>query len=163
MHTRAAMAVVAVVIMGGPAHAQELQRLSLDDAAALRTVIATDTQVKAEGAGSIKITTAWPTVVCLGETGALDVENAQLIYAANVKSELEGSAFLEMWVYVGDGHYFSKGLNDMVMNTSDWKTIKTPFIFQKGQKPSKVVLNLVVNGKGTVWVDDVVLSKEPLK
>ena len=45
---------------------------------------------------------------------------------------------------------------------SDWKTVQTPFIFQKGQKPDKVTLNVVINGIGTVWVDDVVLSKEPL-
>jgi len=35
--------------------------------------------------------------------------------------------------------------------------------FQKGQRPDKVTLNLVINGKGTVWIDDVVLSKAPLK
>jgi hypothetical protein len=36
-------------------------------------------------------------------------------------------------------------------------------MFQKGQKPDKVVLNLVINGTGTVWIDDIVLSKAPLK
>ena len=40
--------------------------------------------------------------------------------------------------------------------------MQTPFLLQPGQKPGKVTLNLVVNGKGTVWIDDVVLSKEPL-
>jgi hypothetical protein len=37
------------------------------------------------------------------------------------------------------------------------------FRFQKGQRPDKVTLNLAINGKGTVWIDDIVLSKEPLK
>ena len=54
-------------------------------------------------------------------------------------------------------------MNDAVSQKSDWKTIQTPFMFQKGQKPDKVTLNLVINGKGTVWIDDIVLSKEPLK
>jgi hypothetical protein len=49
-----------------------------------------------------------------------------------------------------------------VKDKSDWKTVQTPFIFQKGQKPDKATLNVVINGIGTVWVDDVVLSKEPL-
>jgi hypothetical protein len=68
-----------------------------------------------------------------------------------------------MWVQVGGGQYFSKGMNDPVKGKSDWKTIQTPFMFQKGQKPDKVTLNIVINGKGTVWVDDIVLSKEALK
>jgi hypothetical protein len=33
----------------------------------------------------------------------------------------------------------------------------------QGQRPDKVTLNLAINGKGTVWIDDIVLSKEPLK
>jgi hypothetical protein len=54
-------------------------------------------------------------------------------------------------------------MNDSVQGKSDWKTIRTPFLFQKGQKPDKVTLNIVINGIGTVWIDDIVLSKEPLK
>ena len=41
-------------------------------------------------------------------------------------------------------------------------SIQTPFLFQKGQKFEKVTLNIIINGKGAVWVDDIVLTKEPL-
>jgi hypothetical protein len=54
-------------------------------------------------------------------------------------------------------------MNSAVIDKSDWRLIHTPFIFQRGQKPDKVTLNIIINGKGTVWVDDVMLSKEPLK
>jgi hypothetical protein len=91
------------------------------------------------------------------------VEGATLVYKAKVKSDLDGTAFLEMWVNVAGGQYFSRGMNDTVSQKTNWKTIQTPFVFQKGQKPEKVTLNLVINGKGTVWIDDVVLSKERLK
>ena len=67
-----------------------------------------------------------------------------------------------MWTHVGGGQYFSRGLNDPIQGTSDWKTLQTPFLFQKGQNPDKITLNIVINGRGTVWVDDVVLSKAPL-
>jgi hypothetical protein len=94
-----------------------------------------------------------------------EIENAKLVYSARVKSDMEGAgtAFLELWAHVGGGQYFSRGMNDAVSQKSDWKTIRTPFLFQKGQKPDKVTLNLVINGKGTVWIDDIVLSREPLK
>ena len=154
---------VLLVLMVSPAYAEDLKKLSLDDASAIGTTIHTDTQVKAEGKGSVKITTQWPTIICVGEVTGLNVENAKLLYKAKVKSDLDGSAFLEMWVHVGGGQYFSKGINDVVSQKTDWKIIQTPFLFQKGQRPDKVTLNLVINGKGTVWIDDIVLSKEPLK
>jgi hypothetical protein len=150
-------------LLAHPVMAEELKRLSLDDAASLGMTIQSDAAVKSEGKGSIKITTLWPTTVCLGEVSALNIENAKLVYSARVKSDLDGSAFLEMWVTVAGGQYFSKGMNDVVSQKTDWKTIQTPFMFEKGQKPDKVTLNLVINGKGTVWIDDIVLSKEPLK
>jgi hypothetical protein len=153
---------VFLALVAGPAYPEDLKKLSLDDVSAIGTTIQTDTQVKVEGKGSIKITTQWPTTICLAEVTGLNVENAKLVYKAKVKSDLNGSAFLEMWAHVGGGQYFSKGMNDMVSRKTDWKVIQTPFLFQKGQKPDKVTLNLVINGKGTVWIDDIVLSKEPL-
>ena len=159
--TLSIFALLAFVV--GSAYAQELKKLNLDDASAIGTTIQTDTQVKVEGKGSIKITTQWPTTICLGEVTGLEVENAKLVYKAKVKSDLDGTAFLEMWAHVAGGQYFSRGMNDVVTQKTDWKTIQTPFLFQKGQKPDKVTLNLVINGRGTVWIDDIVLSKEPLK
>ena len=147
------------------AKAGELEKLSLDDATSTSPRIESDTQVKAEGTSSIKITTKWPTTVFLEEVSGLTVENAKLMYTAKVKTQLEpsGTAFLELWAHVGGGQYFSRGMNDAVSGTSNWKTIQTPFIFQKGQNPDKLTLNLVINGKGTVWVDDIVLSAQPLE
>jgi len=144
-------------------YSENLMMLSLDDASAIGTTIQTDTRIKAEGNGSVKITTQWPTTVCLGEFAGVNVENAKLVYKAKVKSDLDGTVYLEMWVHVSGGQYFSRGINDVVSQKTDWKVIQTPFLLQKGQKPDKVTLNLVINGKGTVWVDDVVLSRERLK
>jgi hypothetical protein len=164
MMQRVWMVMVTVLLLASPSvQAQELKKLSLDDVSSIGLRISSDSVVKTEGNGSVKIETAWPTTVCLGEVAGLDVEDAKLVFKAKVRSDLDGSAFLEMWVQVGDGQYFSKGVNDSVKAESDWKIIQTPFMFQKGQRPEKVTLNLVINGKGTIWIDDIVLSKEPLK
>ena len=152
-----------LVLLASPTYAQELKKLSLDDASAVSPKIEVDAKVKVEGTSSLKITTQWPTTVCVGEVAGPDIENAKLVYSAKVRTELDGTAFLEMWAHVGGGQFFSRGMNDVVSQKTDWKTIRTPFMFQKGQKPEKVTLNLVINGKGTVWIDDIVLSKEPLK
>lgn len=143
--------------------AQELKRLTLDDASLLGTTIATDSENKYEGLGSVKITTQWPVVICLGEVSGIDIENTKLLYQAKVKCEnLEGSAFLEMWCDVDGGQYFSRGMDSVVTNTMDWKSLETLFLLKPQQKATKVTLNIVINGKGTVWIDDIVLTKESL-
>jgi len=160
---RCLMIFAALALVASSTYAEKLKKLNLDDATTIGTTIQTDTQVKVEGKSSIKVTTQWPTTICLGEVTGLDIEDAKLVYKAKVKSDIEGTAFLELWAHVGGGQYFSRGMNDVVKQKTDWKIIQTPFLFQKGQKPDKVTLNIVINGNGTVWIDDIVLSKEPLK
>lgn len=146
------------------AQADALGKMALDDASSLGTTVSTDLTTKQEGNGSIRISTVWPTTICLGEVRDLNVENARIIYRARVKSEkLEGTAFLEMWCHIGGGRYFSRGMNSVVSGTMDWRTLQTPFLLQPGQSVKKATLNIVINGNGTVWVDDVQLAKEPLK
>jgi hypothetical protein len=160
------VAVVCVALFGGLCAADDgrvLHRLSLDDRSSLALEIANDSAEKIEGAASLKITTGRPTTVCIGEATGLNVEAARLIFAARVKTDLEGAAFLEMWVQVGEGNYFSKGLNDTIKGKTDWKTIQTPFFLQKGQRANKATLNLVINGKGTIWIDDAALTQAALK
>lgn len=48
------------------------------------------------------------------------------------------------------------------LGTMDWQILQTPFFLQAGQKVTRITLHIVINGKGTVWVDDVVLFKKPL-
>ena len=160
--TAMAIALVLLILIP-PANGQELQRLPLDSVLSLGTTVSTDPVVKKEGKGSIKIATLGPTNICLGVVQPLSVENARLIYQARVKSEnLQGAAFLEMWCEVGGGRYFSRGMDSTIAGTMDWQILQTPFFLQAGQKVNRVTLHIVINGKGTVWVDDVVLFKEPL-
>ena len=163
MGLKTAAIFVTLILATIPLKAEELIKLGLGDISSISPKLEADSNVKVEGKSSLRITTTWPTTVHLGEVIEPDIENAQLIYTAMVKSELDGSAYLELWAHVGGQQYFSRGMNDMVIGESKWKTIQTPFIFQKGQKPEKVTLNLVINGMGTVWIDEIILSKEALK
>ena len=160
---RLAIAVSAFLIASMPASASETVKFNLDNAEALGTIISADQKIKFEGKGSIRISTKWPTTVCLGQIPEMNIENVRLVYQAKVKSkDLDGAAFLEMWCKVGSGQYFSRGLTSTISGTKDWQTIRTVFVLNKGQKAQVVTLNLVVNGIGTVWVDDLQLSKQPL-
>ena len=114
--------------------------------------------------GAIKVVATGPTTVHVAELEGLALDDARLIYRARLKSEgLNGRAYLEMWcAFPGMGEFFSRALESPLSGTNDWTTQETPFLLQKGQTPSRVKLNLVVDGAGTVWIDRIVLAKGPL-
>ncbi|MGE5299756.1 MAG: hypothetical protein ACM3MB_02190 [Acidobacteriota bacterium] len=144
----------------------ELQRFPLDSMEGLitRSGVEIDNQFTSEGKGSLRITATEPTTVRLFVVSGLNVDNARLIYQARIKTEgVTGQAFLEMWCHFpGKGEFFSRGLQNSLTGTADWTTEETTFFLKKGETPDYVKLNLVVNGAGKVWVDDVRLLKAPL-
>lgn len=92
------------------------------------------------------------------------VEQCLITYRAAMKTDgLAGRAFLEMWCRLpGRGEFFSKGLNQAVKGTTDWASYEIPFYLKKGQRPDLIKLNLVIEGKGKVWMKDIQLLKTPL-
>lgn len=139
--------------------------ISSIDGVITRSDVTFDKGVSSDGNGSLRIDVSQPTTIRLYEVRDINIENARLIYRARLKTEnIKGQAYLEMWcVFPGMGEYFSRSLQSPLSGTLDWTTQETPFFLQKGQKPELVKLNVVINGQGTVWVDDISLLKGPLK
>lgn len=123
-----------------------------------------DAGLSSDRGGSIRIDAAGPTTVQIADVEIPPIDDARLIYRAQLRSrDLEGNAYLEMWcVFPDKGEYFSRALQAPLSGTSEWAAQETPFFLHNGQVPSRVRLNLVVDGKGTVWIDDVVLVKASL-
>lgn len=126
-----------------------------------QSVVQLDKNISDDGNGSIKIETDKPMVIQLYLINDVKVDDTQIVYEANVKSEnLKGQAYLEMWYVSKDkGEFFSRGFDSVISGTTDWKTIRTVFNLKKGETPDKIKLNVVVNGVGTIWIDDIHLSK----
>jgi hypothetical protein len=126
--------------------------------------VALDTEISYDGNGSLRVTATEPTTVLLYESGDIDLDNAILIYQAAVRSDtLEGMAYLEMWCDFEQGKtFFSRGLNSPWTGTLDWSKVQTPFLLKEGQNPTNVRLNLVIDGAGTVWIDDIHLFEASL-
>ena len=121
--------------------------------------------VSSDGNGSLRIVAKEPTIVRLFEVDDIDVDDARLIYQAKVRTkDVEGQVYLEMWCHFpGKGEFFSRGLDSPLTGTTNWVTLQIPFFLKKGEKPDYVKLNIVINGTGTVWIDDVRLLKAPLQ
>ncbi len=144
----------------------ELKRFPVDNMEGIITQsgVQIDKQISSDGNGSLRITATEPAVVRLFEVGNIDVENARLIYQAKVRTEgVKGQVYLEMWCHFPDkGEFFSRGLQTPLTGTTEWTTEETPFFLKKGENPNNVKLNLVIDGKGTAWIDDIRLVKGPL-
>jgi hypothetical protein len=144
----------------------ELKRFPLDSLEGVisRSGVQLDKDVSSDGNGSLQVAATGPTVVRLFELGDIDIENARLIYQAKVRTkDVEGQVYLEMWCsFPGKGEFFSRGLATSLSDTTDWTTQQTPFFLQKGDNPDNVKLNLVINGKGMAWIDDIQVMQGPL-
>jgi hypothetical protein len=124
-----------------------------------------DKEISSDGNGSIRITVNKPATILFYETGDIDAENARLTYRAKVRTEgVEGKVFPEMLCqFPGRGEYFSRDLGSPLTGTNEWSTEETPFFLKQGENPDNVKLNIVIDGKGTVWIDDIRLLKGPLQ
>jgi hypothetical protein len=146
----------------------EFKRYPLDSTEGVLTQsgVTIDKKISSDGNGSLRIEATETTTVRLFETGDIDIENARLIYQARVRTEnVEGQVYLEIRCrfsspgFPGIAESFSKGMANSLSGTTDWTTQETPFLLQKGENPDNVKLNLVIEGTGTVWIDDIRLIK----
>ncbi len=154
-----------VAAAAGTASAQYLRRIPLDNHATLGTTVATDTLFRTEGGASIRVRTRWPTVVNIGEETRIPVDGVLLVFQAKLMARaLDGTAYLEMWCQFADGsRYFARGVDSTVSGSVDWTPVQTVFRLEPGQRPIRVTLNLVVNGTGTVWIDEARLRARDLR
>ncbi len=144
--------------------AVELKHYPVDalDGVVDATGLTLDKAISSDGNGAFRITSSGATTIRLYETGDLDIENTMLVYQAKMRTEnFEGQAYLEMWCQFSKGEYFSKGLNAPLSGTTEWQTEATPFFLKEGENPTNVKLSVTLNGKGTVWIDDIRVFRKP--
>jgi hypothetical protein len=124
-----------------------------------------DSEITADGNGAFRLTTEHPRTFRLYETGDIDIEEARLLYSAKVRTEnVDGYAYIELWCrFLGKGEFYSRALQTRLKGNNDWVVQETPFFLKKGENPVNVRLNLVINGSGTVWIDDITILKAPLE
>ena len=144
----------------------ELRHFPLDSMEGIRAAsdVTFDPSISSDGQGSLLVEPTDAVTVPLFEVSDIRLDNAALIYQASLQTEeLEGEAYLEMWVRFPElGEYFSRGLDRPLSGTTSWATVTTPFYLEAGQIPDLIRLNLVVNGAGKVWIDDIRLLRQPL-
>ena len=149
-----------------PLNSNELRHFPLNSMEGIisQTGVSVDSKISNDGKGSLRIKVKEPVTVRLLEVRDVDVEDSKLLYQARVRTkDFQGQVYLEMWVYLpGKGEFFSRNIHTPLSGTADWTTVVAPFFLKKGQNPDYVKLNLVMDGAGIAWIDDIRLVKGPL-
>lgn len=126
-----------------------------------------DPDVSQDGGGSLMVVTGERggrlRLYRLDEVGPVE---GSLLYTGFLKSEdLRGSAFFELWCHPAGGNpAFVRSVPRRVAGTSDWKPQELAFSQPETcHDPASVELNVVIDGAGTVWIDNLRLWDVPVE
>ncbi len=130
-----------------------------------------DENVTSDGNGSLYVEAASPVSVALYTVDGAGFGHVRAAYKAMLRTEgltaggdSKGIAYLEMRVrYPGGEELVSRGPAVPPTGTTGWTPGEAVIYSDKGVAPESVSLALVVDGKGKVWIDDVVLVTQPLR
>ena len=94
-----------------------------------------------------------------------EIAHSTYVVRGKVRYEgVEGKGHLEMWNhFAGGGMYFTKTLAEaggplgVIRGSSDWREFALPFKKDNEPTPTKLVINLVLPGRGTVEITDLEL------
>lgn len=95
------------------------------------------------------------------------LSSSRYVLSGQVRYEgVERTGYLEMWNYFpGGGQYFTRTLADggpmmKLQGTSGWRPFALPFGATGAARPSRLVVNVVLEGRGTVYLSDLTLQDQ---
>jgi hypothetical protein len=108
-------------------------------------------------------------VIKLAEIQPPEIKTQAYLLSGQVRyQDVEGIGFLEMWSHFPDGSAFftrtlgTGGTMGRLQGSSDWRTVQLPFSLgddRSAPRPNKLVVNVVLPGKGTVWLSGLMLTE----
>ncbi|MEZ0276387.1 MAG: serine/threonine-protein kinase, partial [Roseimicrobium sp.] len=127
------------------------------------TKISTDSGITKDGHGSLKIEAPQGATLTIAEQDGLETPPGGTIWCrAHLRCEgISGRAFLMVHLETASGALlYSKGEPQSVSGTEDWREVLIPIRLDAQSSIKKVRVNLIVQGPGTVWVDDIQITHE---
>ena len=122
-----------------------------------------DPSQSVDGNGSVRIDYdgSEPQSIMLYEVPNQEAEGRTVWCTASLRGEgLKNVAYLEMWCDFGEkGSFFSRGLGQVLEGDADWREVRIPFELNAGDTPQRFLIGVRMEGAGTVWVDDIALTR----
>jgi hypothetical protein len=144
----------------------ELKRFPTDSLGGLEGTngVRLDKKITKDGNGSISIRAREPGTYELINAGDIDIEEAQLVFRAKMMSRtVKGAVYLEIVCNIpGFGRASVEALQYSLSRSHYWVDVEARYPLRKGENPDDVRLNLVFDGTGKAWIDDIRLYREDL-
>lgn len=127
--------------------------------------VAFDREESADGGGSLRAESARPRTVRLYEVrNPRGLEGRLIVLTARLKSVgIRGEAFPELWIHEsGRSDVQVRNPAGVVLKTQDWTPVRIEYRCERGERPDLLRVNLVIDGYGRAWIDDIRITSEPL-
>lgn len=110
-----------------------------------------------DGNGALRLHAHGPSEVILYQVEGIDVDGAVLTYQARVRTrDAVGKVYLELVCAIADGPTVgADAAAEALTGTGEWALQRAHLRLDPGERPERVYLNVVVEGSGHVWVDDI--------
>lgn len=125
-----------------------------------------DADVSQDGGGSLRVETEGGGRLRLYALEDVGPVRGRLVYTGFLRSrDLEGTAFLELWCRPAEADpAFVRGIPTGVSGSMEWTPQVVGFTNPElCSGPVSVELNVVIQGTGTVWIDDLRLWSVPVE
>jgi hypothetical protein len=125
-----------------------------------------DPNVSQDGGGSLRVETSRGGRLRLYELDDLGIVQGAVVYTGFLRSRgLSGQAMLEMWCQPVEGDAaFVRSAAQAVAGDSDWTPQEIRFSNPAlCRNPVTIELNVLIQGGGTVWIDDLRLWTVPVE
>lgn len=127
-----------------------------------------DNEISYDGLGSIRVESEDSVTAYLFILRDIPIRRAKLKWEAYCKTEeLEGRAFMEIGVQIYSKYgkeydtFIYRG-DEFISKTTNWTKLNVEFLSTENRMISTVQLNLIVKGRGKVWIDQVKFTATPI-
>ena len=127
--------------------------------------VAFDREESADGGGSLRAESERPRTVRLYEIrNPRGLEGRLIVLTAQVKSVgVHGRVFPELWINAaGRNEVQARNPAGVIGKTRNWTPVRIEYRCEQGERPDLLRVNLVIDGFGRAWIDDIRITSEPL-
>ena len=119
--------------------------------------IVTGKYVDYDNNGIVSIKPGAPKRLKIYETKSILLNNGNmLLYQLDIKTEgLNGKVYPQISGVINGITKVSDSYSENITGTSDWKTITAPLLVLNSKSVNNLILNLIIEGKGNIWVKNI--------
>jgi len=165
------LAIIGILILGSVISIADEEIIEFPITGVQDIVSSGSAQIDPESEDALLVNSQAKTEVKLFDIDGSGLGDKKLTYSARMRTQdltatedTRGIAYLQMTVLFPDGEELvARGPRVPLSGTTDWRSADTVLYVDNGGDPQSINLDLIVDGAGKVWVQDVKLSNRPLR